>query len=80
MNHMTRTIKEMIEWSPGLPYPMRANKAFQLIKYVTGKSHAVHTDYEVTKGEHYGHDTLTIKGQRGFVRVSLEPLFKLINE
>lgn len=78
MNRLSRTVKEVIEQSPGISVQAKNKKAFQLIKYVTGKRISDYTDYEVTESTYHGYDSLTIKGSRGFIRVALEPLFEVI--
>lgn len=80
MNNLTRTIKHIVETDILFSLvDAEGKKAFQLIKYVTGKKTSNLTDYETINTDiHYGFDTITIKGKRGFIRIALEPLFQLI--
>lgn len=82
MNPLTRTIENLVETNiNGVDADTVAHKkAFTAIKYVTGKSHSTINDYNVEKhNTYYGYDTIVISGQRGFMRVTLEPLFQLID-
>lgn len=82
INPLTRTTIAVIEtsllWFPSFD-KARGKRAFQFVKFVTGKSKSSHTDYEILTSQHYGYDTITISGNRGFIRLSLEPLFELID-
>lgn len=80
MNPLLRTVYQTIEHSPGIQFQGENKKAFQLVKYVTGKRDSLHTDYEVITSQHRGYDSITIKGRRGFIRVTLTPLFEVIGE
>jgi len=81
MNPLNRTIKAVTEtdliimsndimrYSPG-------KKLFQLVKHVTGQQVSKLTDYEVIDGK--SPDDYFLSGQRGYIRVTLEPLFEVI--
>lgn len=84
MNPLQRTIHEIIETDiPNFPRPnisVEKLKAFQLIKYTTGKRRSdPNIDYSIEQVDsHYGYDSIIIKGKRGFIRVTLTPLFQII--
>lgn len=77
INPMLRTIHKTIAYSPNLKFVGENKKPFQLIQFVTGKRRSVHTDYEIVLGRHNQYDTVTLKGRKGFITVTLEPLFKI---
>lgn len=83
LNPLQRTAQKVIESNLPNASELLANlapkKAFQYVKHVTGKMHNDITDYSVSKlDDHYGNETIAIVGKLGYVRLTLEPLFKLI--
>lgn len=84
MNPLNRTVHQVIEHSinqQSVESFLHSNgiKAFQLVKHVTGKAKSTLNDYSIENLDpHYGYDSIAIKGNLGFVRVTLEPLFQII--
>lgn len=81
INPMYRTIENIVSTNcVGVTADMvKGKKLFQLAKYVTGKKKSDHTDYEIIKSNNwYNFDSYTLNGKKGFIRVSLEPLFQVI--
>lgn len=81
LNPMYRTIENLVETNClGITADMvKGKKLFQIVKYVTGKKVSKYSDYELTKmSQYYGYDSEVIKGTKGFIRVTLEPLFEAI--
>lgn len=83
MDNITRTIHAVLEASCPLGLSLdesKGMKAFQLVKYVTGKARSefIHDYNYETTDPWYGFDTLTITGKKGFIRVALQPLFQEI--
>lgn len=82
MNPLIRTIHEVLETDitrfDSLFAKSQGKKAFQLVKYVTGKDKSTANDYSVVNTPNwYGYDTITIKGKKGFIRLALTPLFEV---
>ena len=82
MNIMTQQVDAVIEtnlhWFNSFDRA-RDKRVFQFIKYVTGKSKSTINDYNFGLGpDHYGYETITLEGQKGFIRLSLKPLFQII--
>lgn len=76
-----RTIENIVSTNTiGVNADMVINKkVFQLVKYVTGHRKNNHFDYSIEQsGQWYGFDTVTVSGRLGFIRVTLEPLFREI--
>ena len=83
MNPLQRTIHVVLETNiPDYPLTLteaKHKRVYQLVKYVTGKTVSQQTDYNYTpQNPWYGYDTITLLGQRGFLRVALQPLFQEI--
>lgn len=79
MDNALRTAQSIIETN--IPDIYAGKKLFQYVKHVTGKQKSSLSDYCIDKVDnHYGKESFVISGKRGFIRVTVEPLFKIIGE
>lgn len=80
-NPMIRTIENIVETNlHGISSNnVTGKRLFQIVKYVTGKNKADHTDYELNEcNNYYSFDSYEVRGRKGFIRVTLEPLFQVV--
>lgn len=81
MNPLNRTIENIVSTDCiGISADtVKGKNLYQIVKYVTGKQRSDHTDYNVEQlDKYYGFDSYAVSGKRGFIRVTLEPLFQVI--
>lgn len=77
MHTLARTISDILDCSDSLLFTLASKKigspAFTLVKLVTKVNRSFPGDYTLENiGKYFGQDTVTIKGQHGFIRVTLD--------
>lgn len=79
MNNLQRTVKSALESNIPAALSAPTGKAFQYVKYVTGKKTSSRREYTVENVSPWkGLDTILITGKNGFIRLALTPLFEII--
>lgn len=81
INPLSRSVHEVLEtnltWQKSFDHT-NVKKAYTYVKHVTGLKTSTVNDYQVINGRWYEYDTVTIRGQKGFIRLALKPLFQVI--